>query len=1187
MRFTGTDALEELLDAGAGLSSIADRLAEPDADVVVAGADGGFAAFLLAALQRRLGRPLVVVTADLDRARTLHAALSSWDGGDGELPGVVLLEPADVSPYQEIAPNRFVTMDRLAGLHRLREGLGVRVAVVPAAVLGVRVPPPASLAAHRVEVARGDVLDRDRFIERLVEAGYVRATLVEDPGTFAVRGGIIDVFSTLYAQPVRIDLFGDEVDQLRFFDPESQRSGDPVERVVVPVASEVPLSEDATARARAGIRRLADDLGFRSTQLRAVLDDVASGSIGPSVLALTPTFHDRLVGLAEHLPQDALIVVDDGAAVQGRVDELRDRLAAEHETARRKERLVLPPEQWTATAAELAAVLDRRPRLRLERVAVGTGEVIRVRPQTNRDVTAELEAARGQDKALEPLVRRIAGWRSSGLAVAITCHSIGGAQRLQSMLRPYGVRASIVDRPLRLDDLGAPDPGAPVQLHTGTVGEGFRSAALGVAVLDASEILGARVPVTQRRRATVDASALISSFQELEPGDLVVHVDHGIGRYDGLQRLTIEEVPGDYLLLVYKDDNKLYLPVQRLDLVSRYVGGEGDAPVLDKLGGTAWERTKAKVRKDVMAMAAELVRLYAARAAKGGHAFSPPDEYFRAFEATFPYEETPDQDKAIEEVLADMQADRPMDRLVCGDVGYGKTEVAVRAAFRAALDGKQVAVLVPTTVLAEQHLVTFEARFQGHPLVVESLSRFKTAGEQREVLARVATGGVDVVIGTHRLLQKDVQFRDLGLLVVDEEHRFGVKDKERIKQLRTQVDVLTLTATPIPRTLHMAMSGIRDLSVIATPPRDRLAIRTIVERDTDAVVRQAVERELARGGQVYLLHNRVESIGARAEHIERLVPGARVGVGHGQMHKGTLEKVMRRFVAGEVQVLVCTTIIESGLDIPNANTLIVDRADRLGLAELYQIRGRIGRGSQRAYAYLLIPEPSRLKPDAARRISALQRCSELGAGFQIASHDLEIRGAGNLLGAEQHGQIDAVGYDLYLEMLDEAVRATRGEEPVVRIDTELRVPVAAFIHEEYCPDVGQRLAFYKRFAGARTATDADEALREIADRCGRAPDEVVALSTLTTLRLRARRLGLDKVDLSTAAIVLRPHPQGPIPTDTLLAFVGRPGSRWRLLKDASGIARGVSDAEAKLPLDTVEAALGELANYAEARGVRT
>ena len=642
--------------------------------------------------------------------------------------------------------------------------------------------------------------------------------------------------------------------------------------------------------------------------------------------------------------------------------------------------------------------------------------------------------------------------------------------------------------------------------------------------------------------------------------------------------------PGDFLLLVYKDDHRLYLPVQRLDLVSRYVGGEGEAPPLDKLGGTTWERTKARVRRDVMAMAGDLVRLYAERKIKQGHAFTPPDDYYRAFEATFPYEETPDQDKAIEDVLADMQSERPMDRLVCGDVGYGKTEVAIRAAFKAALDGRQVAVLVPTTVLAEQHLVTFDRRFAGHPLVVESLSRFKTAGEQKEVLRRVAAGSVDVVIGTHRLLQRDVAFRSLGLLVIDEEHRFGVKDKERIKQLRTEVDVLTLTATPIPRTLHMALTGIRDLSVIATPPTDRLAIRTIVERDTEDVVKAAIERELARGGQVYLLHNRVETIGARAELVERLVPGARVAVGHGQMHKGTLERVMRRFVSGDAQVLVCTTIIESGLDIPNANTLIVDRADKLGLAELYQIRGRIGRGSQRGYAYLLIPEPTRLKPDAARRIAALQRFSELGAGFHIANQDLEIRGAGNLLGAEQHGQIDAVGYDLYLEMLDEAMRAVRGEEPEVRIDTELRVPVAAYIPDDYCPDVGLRLSFYKRFATARTAGDAEEALRDIADRCGRAPDEVVSMATLTRLRLRARRLGLDKVDVTTAALILRPHPKGPIPTEVLLAFASRPGGRWRLLQDASGIASGVSPREAERPLDTVEEALGELSNFAEERG---
>ena len=1182
------DDLDTLSSAGIDPAALRAGLLQ-GGDVALVGAEGGFAAFLLAAIGRAVGRPLFIVTPDASEARTLHAALSSYDGSEpGEEPAAVLLHAPDVSPYQELSPNRFLTMERLATLYRLHAGLGVRYVVAPATAVARRALPPEVLERATVTVSRGDLIDRDALLGRLVEAGYASAPIVEDPGTFAARGGIVDVYSPIYDQPLRIDLFGDEVEEIRAFDPETQRSGASFERAILPPVSEVLLTPGAIAHARVALRDLADDLVFPTTRVRPLLDDVESGVLTPALVPLLPAFHPRLASVLDMLPADALLVVADPARTLDVLEQQREALSREHEAARRKERLVYPASAHVLGSDEMTTLLERRPRVRLLPFVVGeeSAPVHRVHPSSNADIADELARVRGQDHALAPLADRIRAWRSEGQAVAITCHTIGSAERMQAMLRSYHLTSNLWERSLRIDDLTAlrlaPND---VNLFTVSSGQGFRYPPLAIVVLDESEILGAKQPGARPRRpASVLPQALIASFQELEPGDFVVHTDHGIARYEGMKRLDIDGLPNDFLLLVYKDEHKLYLPVQRLNRISRYVGADGTSPALDKLGGVSWERTKQRVRRELFDMAGELIKIYAEREAREGYAFSKPDEYYREFEASFPFEETPDQDKAIVDVLSDMQRTRPMDRLVCGDVGYGKTEVAIRAALKAVLDGKQVAVLVPTTVLAEQHMLTFEKRYEGYPVVVESVSRFKSSAEQREVLARAATGRVDVLIGTHRLLQKDVKWKDLGLLVVDEEHRFGVRHKERLKQLRATVDVLTLTATPIPRTLQMSLLGIRDLSVIATPPRDRLSIRTIVERDTDDVLTDAIRRELQRGGQVYFLHNRVDSIGRRAEHVQRLVPEGRYAIGHGQMHKGELEKVMRRFIAGEVNVLVCTTIIESGLDIPNANTLIVDRADKFGLADLYQLRGRVGRSNVRGYAYLLIPDPARLTGDAGRRIAVLQRYSDLGAGFQIATHDLEIRGAGNLLGAQQHGQIEALGYDLYLEMLEEAVHEIRGEQHEARIDTELRVPLAAYIPETYCPDTGLRLMFYKRLASARDQAEADDVLADLGDRCGRAPEEVRNLAVVARLKLRAERLGIEKLEYAEHGLSLKLHPRGPMTGELLLRFLSRPGARWKMSQAETALVRGVSAAEWASGLGTVHDSLNELANFLESAG---
>jgi transcription-repair coupling factor (superfamily II helicase) len=666
-------------------------------------------------------------------------------------------------------------------------------------------------------------------------------------------------------------------------------------------------------------------------------------------------------------------------------------------------------------------------------------------------------------------------------------------------------------------------------------------------VIAEEEIFGRR----QRRRGISAArrKQILTSLEELKPGDPMVHVDFGVGIYRGLQHLRLAGVEGDFLLLEYAGSDKLYLPVDRLGLVQRYVGADGGEPRPDRLGGPGWEKSKARARASVHEMAAELLKIYAARQVQEGFAFSPPDDYFREFEAAFAWEETPDQMAAIEDVLADMQSGRPMDRLVCGDVGYGKTEVAMRGAFKAVMDGRQVAILVPTTVLAQQHLETLSRRFEGYPVIIEMLSRFRTPKEQKETLARLAKGEVDIIIGTHRLLQKDVTFRALGLLIIDEEQRFGVAHKERLKQFRAVVDIMTLTATPIPRTLHMSLMGIRDLSLIDTPPVDRLAVKTLVARFSDELVREAVTRELHRGGQIFFVHNRVQSIGAMADYLRRLVPEARIAVGHGQMEERELERVMLGFMHGETDLLLCTTIIESGLDIPRANTLIVNRADTFGLAQLYQLRGRVGRSSHRAYAYLLIPGEGSISQDARERLKILQDITELGAGFRIATHDLEIRGAGDLLGAKQAGQIAAVGFELFTEMLEEEIGRMKGEEPEMRLEPEISLGVPAFIPEQYVGAQNQRLILYKKLTQALQEEEIFEVRSEMEDRFGPLPQSALQLLEVMVIRLHLKRLLVTHAEFDGRRLILAFHERTPVTPDTIMALLAEAPARYRFTPD--------------------------------------
>jgi transcription-repair coupling factor (superfamily II helicase) len=978
---------------------------------------------------------------------------------DPTLPGSRVLEFPSQPAGWSAGRQREHEAERALVCHRLLVGDPVAVVATPSA-LSASLPAPEEFRARQFRLAVGDSLEREALLRRLEAAGYERVESVMEVGQWSLRGGIVDIFSPARARPVRAEFFGDEVESLRLFDPTSQRSVAPLAATTV-----VPLARSAGAGAT----------------------------------------------LADYLPRDTLVALDDPALLEA------------------------PPDE-APSAAPLGEVLAPFQRLEmslLRRQAPGRGRF-------GMD-TRSVASFRGQFKAL---VAQLEGWLAEGFTVRLIVNDERQDVRLRQILSEHGLEAW---------------PGASLwsserlAVLVGECGAGFQLPAVGLIVLTEEEIFGARR--RRLRRPVFQRGAAIAAFTDLTPGDLVVHEAHGIGRYHGLRTLSVEGREADFLLLEYAEGGRLYLPVERLDLISKYSGAPEGAARLDRLGGGAWQRVKESVRAALREMADQLLRLYATRAVAERPQFTPDTPWQREFDAAFRFEETPDQLRAIEQVKGDMEGPRPMDRLVAGDVGYGKTEVALRAAFKAVADGRQVAVLVPTTVLAQQHFNTFAERFAPFPARVELLSRFRSPREQKAVVEGLRRGTVDVVIGTHRLLSGDVAFKTLGLLVVDEEHRFGVAHKERIKRLRASVDVLTLTATPIPRTLHMSLAGVRDLSVIETPPLDRLPVETVVTGFRRSVIKEAIERELARGGQVFFVHNRVQSLASMTSFVRGLCPDARVVMAHGQMGERELEAVMVKFVDGQADVLVSTAIVESGLDIPASNTIIINRADRFGLAQLYQLRGRVGRERQQAYAYLLVPADGRVDEAAQRRLRVIEELTELGAGFKLALRDLEIRGSGNLLGAEQHGHIAAVGFDLYTKLLAEAVRELTGEPAVAVVDPVITVEAEALLPASYVPEVNQRLALYKRLAEATGEEEIAEAREELEDRFGPLPAPVEALLDVVALRVGARRAGVERVEARGGRVLLTFASSTPVTPERILQVIAQSRGRMMMRKEYTLEAR--------------------------------
>ncbi|NII72826.1 transcription-repair coupling factor (superfamily II helicase) [Dyella sp. SG562] len=1059
---------------------------------------GSSRALLVAEAARAHAGLLVAVTRDTQRAHALEDELKLFAG---DLP-VLHFPDWETLPYDIFSPHPEIVSQRIATLYSLpstRRG----VLVVPVATLMQRIAPHSHVTGSGLVLKKGQKLDLSAEQRRLEAAGYRNVPQVAEPGDFAVRGALIDIFPMGAGEPYRIELFDDEVESIRSFDPETQRSQQPVEKVELLPAREFPLTEQAAKDFRGKLRER-----FPIDVRRCPLyQDMKEGVTPGGIEYYLPLFFGQTATLFDYLGEGAVFLLGEEALESAeqfwqQTGERYDQRA--HDI----ERPVLPPAELYLPPEQLREQLNRR--LRVEVVPSGHEHAADIGTQP----APELPLNR---KGEEPgtSLRHFLG--SYPGRVLIAADSAGRREALIETLAAAGLKPDSIDGWPRF--LAADGGGPKFAIAIAGLEQGFALKSPAITVLTERELYGERVRTERKRRrgAARDPDAIIRDLTELTIGAPIVHVDHGVGRYQGLVSMELGGTEGEFLTIEYAKGDKLYVPVAQLGLVSRYTGTAPELAPLHSLGGDAWERARRKAAEKVRDVAAELLAIYAQREARGGESLPIDRQLVEEFGASFPFEETPDQAQAIDAVLGDLAAPRAMDRVICGDVGFGKTEVALRAAFAAATAGKQVAVLVPTTLLAQQHFRNFADRFADWPVRVDVLSRFKSTKEVNDALKRLAEGQIDVIIGTHKLLQPDIRFKNLGLVIVDEEQRFGVRQKEQLKKLRAEVDLLTMTATPIPRTLNMAMSGLRDLSLIATPPAHRMAVRTFVSAWDPATVREAFQRELARGGQVYFLHNEVDSIERTARELQELIPEARIGIAHGQMAERELEQVMADFHRQRFNVLVCTTIIETGIDIPTANTIIIDRADRFGLAQLHQLRGRVGRSHHRAYAYLVVPDRKAMTADAEKRLEALASLEELGAGFTLATHDLEIRGAGELLGDEQSGQIQEIGFGLYTELLERAVRALKsGKVPDFDLssehETEVELHLPALIPDDYLPDVHTRLTLYKRIASARH----DEALRdlqvEMIDRFGLLPEQAKTLFAIAGLKLMATPLGIRKLD---------------------------------------------------------------------------
>jgi len=1137
-------------------------------ELVLSGLTRPAKGLVVAALAQELRRPLLVLTRDNETAERLRgtaATFFTWLGVKGAA-AVSVLPAFDCSPYDGRSPHAEILERRAVALWNLAGGQ-TQILVVPLPAALGRFQESSYYRSLALELKVGDEVNLADLVEHLTGVGYESSEPVSSSGQFSVRGGIMDVYPPEVDWPLRLEFFGDCIESLREFDPNTQRSQKPASRALL-----LPLTE--TKRSPGFFDALVKTLSARGPKRRTLEPDWAGEYSGPF-----PGW-EFFVPLVERHPksllalfQEPLLVWDE--PVEGRV-QLQKTLEG-WQAAYEEVRDTVParprPEELFLTEAEFLKSLEGTPVISLKELAVASG---RGGPWPAAPPAPEDTGTEGQSPplpnqfalptqpaprfhgAIKAMIEDITQRCARHETIIFVTPSAGKLDRLREIFTEYEIPFEAVGEAPQpsadesAEERGAvapqagesegnlPDSRGAVLIARGELEAGIIFPELRLVLLSDTDLFGEFVWGVPSRRGKTTISSFISDLSDLKLGDYVVHVDHGIGLYHGLRQLEVEGVARDFMLLTYQDDARLYVPLERLDLVEKYrSSGDGAKPTLDRLGGTAWARTKTRVKRALRDIAQELLRLYAERKMHGGAAFSSDTPWQKELEDAFEFEETPDQVTALADIKRDLETPQPMDRLLCGDVGYGKTELAIRAAFKAVQDSKQVVVLAPTTVLAFQHFNTFQQRLAAFPVRVEMLSRFRSGGEQKRILADTEAGKVDILIGTHRLLSRDVRLHDLGLLIVDEEQRFGVAAKERLKKLKASVDVLTMSATPIPRTLHMSLGGLRDLSVIETPPRGRLAIQTVVAPFSDALIQSAILQEMSRQGQVFFVHNRVATIFSLAALIQRLVPTARLGVSHGQMDEKQLERVMLKFMEGQYDVLVATALIENGLDIPRANTIIVNRAERFGLADLYQLRGRVGRSNRRAYAYFLIPAEESLTPTAKRRLAALKEFSDLGTGFRLAALDLELRGAGNLLGAEQHGHLNAIGIDLYLKMLEQTVEELKGAAPKPEVRTTLNLGLDIKIPPTYIADENQRLRMYKRISALSTPAQCADLEAELTDRYGPVPASISNLLNYALLKSVAERLLVQSIERKADEVWLRFHAEAPVNPEKLTHFIRR------------------------------------------------
>ena len=1134
---------------------------------------GSARALAVAALQRDTGKTFAIIsqtTRDLEPweqdLRFWYCALAGQNSSENE---VLVLPASETDPYAGTSPHTQTLERRALALWRLQRQAPSFVLLTARALARKTVRPEAIARAGTV-LRRDEDHAPDELIEKLMATGYVREDPVTNVGEFSLRGGIVDIWPPGREAPVRIEFFGDTVDSLREFDPENQLSTGQLRVVEVPPMREFwATALDFQLWSEAARERWNDERFTRSLRDRTVFADEGEAFTGWEWLI--PISTDCNATVFDHLG-DAVLVVDEPSGIESYLSEFYERLTERFREIDQADDIALRPEELFLSDEELRQLVEQRQRVELRTLGRAAAEAdlnIKLdaeapkaqigrerdarRPafvfpvvETAFEIEYQAQSAMRYHGRITDLIADVKRAAEETKTVLFVMPSLGVAERISEILSEYQVDSRLA---LTGETSDAADA-RPIVITTGRLSSGFELPKSWLIVHVESDVFDETADTVERRgpsetrgksegkKRRSKSAAFLSDFRDLKPNDYVVHIDHGVARFGGLQTLDLGQRTGEFMLLYYADEAKLYVPVERLDLVQRYSSAEGHQPQLDRLGGLGWQKTKAKAKRAMRDMADELLRLYAERKLVGGYAFAGDTPWQQEFEDGFPFVLTPDQETAIEDVKKDMEEPVPMDRLLCGDVGYGKTEVAMRAAFKAVMEGKQTAILTPTTVLAYQHYDTFRTRFAPFPVKVELLSRFRSTKEQKEVVKRVESGEVDVIIGTHRILSKDVTFKDLGLVVVDEEQRFGVAHKERLKHLKKKVDVLTLSATPIPRTLNMSLTGMRDMSLIETPPRDRLAIQTQVVQFSDSVIKSAIDLELSRGGQVFFIHNRVETIETIAALVQRMVPNARLAIGHGQMNEKEMERVMLDFIDYKYDVLVATTIIENGIDIPRANTIIINRADNYGLSQLYQLRGRVGRSNRRAYAYLLIPGEQELSPIARRRLAAIREFSDLGAGFRIAALDLELRGAGSLLGGEQSGHMEALGFDLYTQMLERTVLELRGEEVEDETSVALNLGVDVAIPEDYISDMGQRLRTYKRVSSARDEAALTAIRTETEDRYGRVPLSLDRLFAYARLRRLAEELGLLSIDRTPDGVAIKFSEKARVSPEKLAQYVG-------------------------------------------------